>query len=369
MKVCVVGCGAASQGLHIPAWKRARGAEIAAVVDLNIDRAKEVGRKIGANYYQRIEDLHRKQVDIVDVCTPTSTHFPLAKTALSNGFNVITEKPISTNSKKGQVLVDLAKEQGLKLGVVQHFVYSRAVMQAKRALESGEFGSDVVIELSFPVMYVAPDDWSARPEQGGLLWEHGIHPSYILNYLMGEPEQVSAIGEEPSVEKACAISAHLKRGSLRAIMNLGPFGRYTLRISGTKKELNTRLVADRGTFLPPVRPPFVGDDAKPPANPPKMPGLNPYFFGGFGWAIRDFRESLSLTTGYLVRGLRYLMYGMGAFDQQRLFEHFASWVEGKGEFHSTGSLGVSAIRTLERIRACLRVHNSTQDKRMDTCDH
>jgi predicted dehydrogenase len=366
MKVCVVGCGAASQSLHIPAWKRAHDAEITAVVDLNIDQAKQVGRKIGADYYQHLEEIHPKQVDIVDICTPTSTHFPIAKTALSNGFNVITEKPISPESKKGQILVDLAKEQGLKLGVVQHFVYSRAVMKAKRALDSGELGSDVVIELSFPVMYVKPSDWSARPEEGGLLWEHGIHPSYILNYLMGEPEQISAIGEEPGIEKACTISAHLKRGNIRAILNLGPFGRYVLRVSGTKKELNARLVADRATFLPPLQPPFVGEDAKPE---PNARLLSPYFHGGFGWAYRDLRESLSLTAGYVVRGLRYLMYGMGAFDQQRLFEHFASWVEGKGEFYSTGSLGVSAIRTLERIRACLGVHNSIQSKSMNTCDH
>lgn len=358
MKVCVVGCGNASQALHIPIWKRVHNVELTTVIDLNIDRAREVGRKIGADYYQHLEGLQPKQVDIVDICTPTSTHFPLAKTALSKGFNVITEKPICITSTEGQILVDLAKERGLKLGVVQHFTYSRAVMQAKRALDSGELGSDVVIELSFPITYVDPDEWSARPENGGLLWEHGIHPAYIMNYLMGEPEQVGAIGQEPGVRQACAISAHLRRGSIRGVMNLGPFGRYTLRISGTRKEFNARLVADTATFLPPMQPPFYGDETSPAAKPSR----NPYFHAGFRWARRDFKESLSATIGYLVRSFRYLVYGMGAFDNQRLFENFLSWVKGESDFHSPGSLGVSSIRILERIRACLQTHNSIQNE-------
>lgn len=348
MKVCVVGCGAASQALHIPVWRRIHSAELTAVVDINVARAEEVGRKIGADHYQRIEDLP-KQIDIVDICTPTATHFPLAKTALSKGFNVLTEKPVCVRSTDGETLLDLAKKRGLKLGVVQHFTYSKAVMLAKRLLDGGELGSDVVIELSFPITYMDPDEWSARPEHGGLFWEHGIHPSYIMNYLMGEPEQVTAIGQEPGVEESCAISAHLKRGRIRGVMNLGPFGRYTLRISGTKKEYDARLVADTAIFLRPIQAPFYGDQATPETRQTS----NPYFHAGFRWAYRDFKESLFTTTGYLVRAFRYLLYGMGAFDQQRLFEHFASWVEGKGEFHSTGPLGVSAVRTLERIRACL----------------
>lgn len=349
MKVCVVGCGAASQALHIPAWRRIESVEINAVVDINVALAREVGRKIGADYYKRIEDLPIEQIDIVDICTPTSTHFPLTKNALSKGFNVITEKPVCVKSIDGQILLDIAKKQGLKLGVVQHFTYSKAVMRAKRVLDSGELGTDTVIELSFPITYVNPEEWSARPENGGLLWEHGIHPSYIMNYLMGEPEQVTAIGQEPGVEESCSISAHLKRGRIRGIMNLGPFGRYTLRISGIKKECNIRLVPDAVIFLRPVQPPFYGDQAAPKI----QSRFNPYFHAGSRWGYRDFKESFFTTTGYLTRAFRYLLYGMGAFDQQRLFEHFASWVEGKCEFHSTGALGVSAVRTLERIRACL----------------
>lgn len=357
MRICIVGSGAAAQSLHIPAWSRLRGVELAAVVDIDIDRARQVGRRFGVEYYQHLEDIPPNHVEVVDICTPTLAHFPLAKAALSKGFHVITEKPICVKSAEGQILVDLAKQVERKLGVIQHFIYSKAVMRARRALQRDELGSDIVIELSFPVHYVNPEDWSARPEQGGLLLEHGIHPSYILNYLMGEPEQVTAIGEEPAEKRACSISAHLRRGDIRAVANLGPFGRYTLKISGTRKEFYARLVADKGVLLEPIVRPFVGQDAEQAPNR-KPFGLNPYFLAGFRWAYRDFRESLSMVEGYLARGSNYMIRGMSAFDQQSLFEHFVSWIEGKDEFQSPGSLGVAAVRTIERIRASLTAHRT-----------
>ncbi len=327
--------------------------KVVAVVDLNVSMAKEVGKRIGAEAYQRIEDLPQGHINAVDICTPTQTHFPLARTALSRGLNVITEKPICVKSADGQMLLEIAEKQDLKLGVVQHFIYSKSVLQAKHMLNSGELGDDVVIEVSFPLHYVDPKDWSAKPENGGLLLEHGIHPSYIMNFLMGEPEQLSATGQEPGVDEACSISAHFKRGKIRGVMNLGPFGRYTLRLLGTAKELDIHLAADSYIIQPCIQPPFYGDARKPKTKK----GLNPYFNSGLGWARRDYKESVSMNKGYLKRGLNYVLHGMGAFDQQRLFSQFMLWIQGKDEFYSTGQVGVSAVRTLERIRSCLNESN------------
>ena len=78
--------------------------------------AAKISREFG---YQSFSDINQllQSVDVVDIVTPTHTHFELAKKALQNGLHVFLEKPITTTVEQANELVSLAKSKGL-LGMV-----------------------------------------------------------------------------------------------------------------------------------------------------------------------------------------------------------------------------------------------------------
>ncbi len=56
-------------------------------------------------------------VDVVDIVTPTVTHFELARMALSKKKHLFIEKPLTTTVAEGEELVKLARAQGVKVQV------------------------------------------------------------------------------------------------------------------------------------------------------------------------------------------------------------------------------------------------------------
>src|SRR3989442_10290285 len=83
---------------------------LSAICDANPSRAEEFGTKYSVNYYSSIDSLlNSEKFDTAFVCTPTSTHFNIAKTLLRQKKNAFVEKPMTYLSHEGEELVDLAR--------------------------------------------------------------------------------------------------------------------------------------------------------------------------------------------------------------------------------------------------------------------
>ena len=69
---------------------------LSSICDMNASRAEEFGKKYSVNYYSSLDSLmDSEQFDAAFVCTPTSTHFDIAKKLLEQKKNVFVEKPMT----------------------------------------------------------------------------------------------------------------------------------------------------------------------------------------------------------------------------------------------------------------------------------
>ena len=95
--VVVLGAGAWADSAHIPGWIRDPRAEILAICDPKIERAEQFAAKfdipVASDDWQSV--VSRADVDVVDVCTPSDTHYELSMAALESDKHVLCEKPVA----------------------------------------------------------------------------------------------------------------------------------------------------------------------------------------------------------------------------------------------------------------------------------
>ena len=91
-----------------------------------------------------MELIDRDDIDLVDVCTPSATHFELAWAALEAGKHVLCEKPVAFDFRDTERAAALAKRKGLvtKLGFT--FRYSPAMQYAKSLIDDGFIGTPFI---------------------------------------------------------------------------------------------------------------------------------------------------------------------------------------------------------------------------------
>ena len=90
--------------------------ELVGFYDADAENAAAVTEKFGIPAFRSPEELLDK-VEVVDIVTPTISHFDLADLALKKGKHVFIEKPLTETLEEGSALVDLAKSINLKVQV------------------------------------------------------------------------------------------------------------------------------------------------------------------------------------------------------------------------------------------------------------
>lgn len=142
LKVGVLGAGAWASVAHIPGWRRDPRCEVAVVCDVIRSRAEEVASKfeIGAVADDWQAVIGRRDLDVIDVVTPSATHHELAVAALESGKHVLCEKPVAYDFRDTLRAAALAREAGLltKLGFT--FRYTPGVQYAKSLIDEGFVG-------------------------------------------------------------------------------------------------------------------------------------------------------------------------------------------------------------------------------------
>ncbi|MEK7702861.1 MAG: Gfo/Idh/MocA family oxidoreductase [Nitrospirota bacterium] len=121
LKVAVVGVGFFGER-HAKTYFDLPEVELVAVVDANLDRAKEIAEKYNCAAFSRIEEIVGK-VDAANVVTHTSAHYEVAKRLLVAGIDLLIEKPITTTLKEADEINKIAKENGriLTVGHIERF--------------------------------------------------------------------------------------------------------------------------------------------------------------------------------------------------------------------------------------------------------
>lgn len=142
LRVGVLGAGNWARLAHIPGWQRDPRSEVAIICDPEVEKAEEFARLFNIPEFTDDwrEVVNRADVDIVDVCTPSATHYELAMGAIEQGKHVLCEKPVAFDFHQTRHAAELAQLKGLKTKLGFTFRYSPGVQFAKSMIDDGFVG-------------------------------------------------------------------------------------------------------------------------------------------------------------------------------------------------------------------------------------
>ena len=144
---------------------------------------------VDAGYKDYRELLAVDGVEAVAICVPNKDHFRICKDALEAGKHVLIEKPITTTSKEGDELVELAQAKGLTLSVGHIFRFNNALAEVRRLIsEEKFFGKLFLMEMTWVNLE------KAFPDRD-VLFDLAPHMFDIQNYLLGKwPDEIICTG-------------------------------------------------------------------------------------------------------------------------------------------------------------------------------
>jgi predicted dehydrogenase len=144
--VGVLGAGAWARHAHLPGYRRDARCEVVALADPQIALAHEAAREfdIPVVTADARELFDRDDIDAIDVCTPSATHFELAWAALEAGKHVLCEKPVAYDFRDTLRARDLAASRGLKTKVGLTFRYSPAMRYMHELVTTGFIGTPFI---------------------------------------------------------------------------------------------------------------------------------------------------------------------------------------------------------------------------------
>lgn len=227
--VAIVGTGGIANA-HAAAISGQPGLALVAAIDINPGQASQFAEKWGIPHIAASmgQALEAGRVDLVVICTPPSSHMPLALEALALDLNVVVEKPPAMSLAQ---IHELQAAEDLSTGSVscifQHR-FSSAVKRLAALRESGALGRPLVgvcNTLWFRNQAYFDVPWRGLwdVEGGGPTMGHGIHQFDLLLHLWGPWSQVSAfaskLARKTDTEDVSAAVVQFESGALATVIN------------------------------------------------------------------------------------------------------------------------------------------------------
>ncbi|MGB5699620.1 Gfo/Idh/MocA family protein [Muriicola sp.] len=161
LKVGVLGAGHLGK-IHLRLLQESSKYELVGFYDPDAIHGKKVEAEFGYRYYDNINTLI-DAVEVVDIVTPTLSHFDCAKKAIEKGKHIFLEKPITKTLEEAETLLVLEKKYGIKgqVGHVERFnpaftaikdsIHNPMFIETHRLAEFNPRGTDVPVVLDLMI--------------------------------------------------------------------------------------------------------------------------------------------------------------------------------------------------------------------------
>jgi len=159
----------------------------------NIKKSADIRLGAQVKVYRQLDELLTdREVDLVDICTPTALHPTQVIAALQSGKHVFCEKPLAENSgDAGKVLkVAAATKTFLMPAMCMRFWPGWNCL--KKIVAQKTYGK--VRVASFRRLSAMPAWGRAGVHSGGALFDLHIHDTDFVNFLFGRPQSVFSSG-------------------------------------------------------------------------------------------------------------------------------------------------------------------------------
>jgi len=161
LKVGVLGAGHLGK-IHLRLLHQSEKYELIGFYDADEINAKKVVQEFGYTYFENINDMIAAS-DVVDIVTPTLSHYECAKKAMELGKHIFIEKPITNTLAEAEHLLQLEKTHNVKgqVGHVERFnpaftavsdkIANPMFIETHRLAEFNPRGTDVPVVLDLMI--------------------------------------------------------------------------------------------------------------------------------------------------------------------------------------------------------------------------
>jgi predicted dehydrogenase len=232
------------------------GAELAAVCDIDLERAEALAAGTGARTYPDWRDLlDREDLGALVVCTPPRSHRDPAVAALSHGLPVYLEKPIARTLEDAAAIVAAARSTGTVCAVGYQWHALDLLGELPGLLAGQQIG--LLVGTNIGPTQSRPWFTDMRAGGGNLL-ERGSHHLDLARAVAGEVLAVQAAGsrirlarsagDAGDIDDALTIMLELASGALATVVvawtRPGQPGTYGLDIIASEATLRLALDPD-----------------------------------------------------------------------------------------------------------------------------
>jgi predicted dehydrogenase len=233
--IALIGCGAITEALHLPALSRHPAIMARAVcVDPNLARAKAMAEKFGASRaVARYQDV-AAEVDAAIVAVPPKLHYPVAMDLLAANVHVLCEKPLTETGEHARALVAKSEQAGVALCVNNYRRLYPSSIKVRDLIAAGELGQIRRLEFSWGEQFdwpTASGAYFGAAAGRGVLADKGAHIlDLICWWLGGKPEIVSYEDDSMGGTEAVA-TLHFRKGECEGVVRLSWLSRFTNRFA------------------------------------------------------------------------------------------------------------------------------------------
>ncbi|WP_438825604.1 Gfo/Idh/MocA family protein [Polaribacter sp. P097] len=138
-----------------------------------------------------------ERMQVISILTPNFLHFPMAKSLLENGFNVICEKPMTTTFAEAEILYKTLQKAKTVFAVTYTYTGYPMIRQMKQMIKNGELGEIQKVDAQYYQGWINPiihdkeqrsSTWRLNPEKSGIsccIGDIGTHAFDMLEYVSG----------------------------------------------------------------------------------------------------------------------------------------------------------------------------------------
>ena len=195
----IIGCGDVTEVKSGPAFQRADGSKLVAVMRRNGKLAADYARRheVPRRYDDGDALIADPEVDAIYVATPVSTHREYSLRSCAAGKPAYVEKPMARSHAECMTMVETFRDANLPLYVAYYRRGQPRFQKVRELVQSGALGTVTSVALRYqsPEQHSEPGQlpWrlSAEHGGGGLVMDLGSHALDIVDFILGPVELVT----------------------------------------------------------------------------------------------------------------------------------------------------------------------------------
>ncbi len=161
LKAGVVGCGHLGK-IHIKLLNQSESFDLLGIYDNDISISKKTASEFGCKSYASFEEMI-EEIDVLDIVTPTPSHYSYALKAIEKGVHVFVEKPVCSNTEESFNLIEKSKLNNVKIQVghverfnpaftaVENNISQPMFIESHRLAQFNPRGTDVSVVLDLMI--------------------------------------------------------------------------------------------------------------------------------------------------------------------------------------------------------------------------